>query len=61
MIYLVQRNDAKSFTLARDLDATYAQAFAVATAAGVEAIAVRCSLSPLEIAVDKELPIKIAK
>jgi sugar fermentation stimulation protein A len=58
MVYLVQRNDAKSFQLAPDLDPTYAESFTVATAAGVEAIALKCRLSPLEIVVEKELPIK---
>jgi len=59
MVYLVQRNDAKSFQLAPDLDPAYAEAFAVAKAAGVEAVALKCRLSPLEIAVEKELPIKV--
>jgi sugar fermentation stimulation protein A len=59
MVYLVQRNDAKSFTLARDLDATYAEAFSIATAAGVEAIALKCRMSPLEISIDKQIPIRI--
>ena len=58
MVYLVQRNDAKSFQLAPDLDPTYAESFTVATAAGVEAIALKCRLSPLEIVVEKELPIR---
>ena len=59
MIYLVQRNDAKSFQLAPDLDPTYAESFGLAAAAGVEAIALKCRLSPLEIVVEKELPIKL--
>jgi sugar fermentation stimulation protein A len=57
MIYLVQRADATRFAFARDLDPTYAAAFAAAHAAGVEAIAVRCLLSPEQIVVDREIPL----
>jgi sugar fermentation stimulation protein A len=57
MLYLIQRTDAKSFTLAADLDPAYSQAFRDATAAGVEAIAYACRLSPEEIALDK--PVRI--
>ncbi len=35
----------------------YAEAFKLATAAGVEALAYRCRLSPEEIAVDKAVRI----
>ena len=38
MFYLVQRTDCKRFRLAGDVDAKYAQAFARATAAGVEVL-----------------------
>jgi sugar fermentation stimulation protein A len=58
MVYLVQRADAKSLSFARDIDPTYAAAYDAAIAGGVEAIAVRCRLSPDEITVDKEIPIK---
>lgn len=58
MIYLVQRNDAARFTFAEDLDPTYAAAFLAARAAGVEAFALKCRLSPEEIAVDREIPIR---
>ena len=58
MVYLVQRADARRFTFARDLDPTYAAAFTAAHAAGVEAIALRCRLSPEQIAVDREIPIR---
>lgn len=58
MVYLVQRCDAKSLSFAADVDPNYVAAFKTATAAGVEAIALRCKLSPEEIAVDKAVPIK---
>jgi sugar fermentation stimulation protein A len=53
MLYLIQRADAETFSIAGDFDAAYAEAFKLATAAGVEALAYRCRLSPEEIAVDK--------
>lgn len=57
MLYLVQRTDAQSMRLASDLDPGYWDAFQEAKAAGVEAIAYSCRLSPDEIAVDAPLPI----
>ena len=53
MVFLIQRADAKSIVLARDIDPTYGKAFDAAVAAGVEVIAVRCRLSETEIAVDR--------
>lgn len=44
MLYLVQRDDADRMALARDLDPGYAAAFEAARAAGVEAMALRCTL-----------------
>ena len=57
MVYLVQRADSKKFALARDIDPAYGAAFDAATAAGVEAIAVRCRLNMTGIAVDRPIPI----
>jgi sugar fermentation stimulation protein A len=57
MLFLIQRTDAKRFTLASDLDAAYAEAFRLATAAGVEALAFRCRLSEAEIALERAVPI----
>ncbi|MDP9137710.1 MAG: DNA/RNA nuclease SfsA [Pseudomonadota bacterium] len=57
MLYLVQRDDASRFSLAGDLDSRYAASFALAAAAGVEAIAYGCRLSPDEIVLDRPLPI----
>lgn len=57
MLYLVQRADAERFTFATDLDPTYAKAFIDAKAAGVEALAWRCRLSPESIEIDASIPI----
>ena len=58
MVFLVQRPDAKSISLAGDVDPKYVAAFKAATEAGVEAIALRCRVGPEEIAVDKAIPLK---
>ncbi|MDX2157770.1 MAG: DNA/RNA nuclease SfsA [Hyphomicrobiaceae bacterium] len=58
MVYLIQRADAKSLSLAADVDPGYVAAFKAAAEAGVEAIALRCRVTPEEIAVDKAVPIK---
>ena len=57
MVYLVQRDDAKRFSLARDIDPKYAEAFDAASSAGVEALAYSCRLTPEGIEVDAPLPI----
>ena len=57
MVYLVQRGDATAFALARDIDPTYAAAYHAARAAGVEAFAFGCSLTPETISVDGTVPI----
>ncbi len=57
MLFLIQRADAKRFSLAADIDPNYASAFAAATEAGVEALAYKCRLSPEEIRVDRPVPL----
>ncbi|HEY8240156.1 MAG TPA: DNA/RNA nuclease SfsA [Kiritimatiellia bacterium] len=57
MVYLVQRADARNFALADDVDPAYGAAFDTARAAGVEALAIRCRLSPQEISLDRTIPI----
>lgn len=57
MVYLVQRADAGRFAVASDIDPAYGAAFARARAMGVEAVALRCRLTPEEIAFDAEIPI----
>jgi sugar fermentation stimulation protein A len=57
MVYLIQRSDARRLAFARDVDPNYGAAFDAAAAAGVEAIALRCRMSPEEIVVDRTVPI----
>lgn len=49
MLYVIQRNDGDTFKFAEDLDPNYCEAFKRAHAVGVEAIAIRCNLSPTSI------------
>ena len=46
MVYLVQRSDCKSFSIAADIDPTYAKGLKTALAAGVEAVCYGCEVSP---------------
>lgn len=57
MVFLIQRNEARRLALARDIDPGYGVAFDAARAAGVEAIALRCSIATDEIAVQRQVPI----
>lgn len=52
MLYLIQRQDCDRFRICSDLDPVYATAFQHAIGQGVEAYAVKCRVSSLEIAVD---------
>ena len=60
MLYVIQREDGDAFALADDIDPHYAQAFENALAAGVEALAIRCKVSPEEIIACDPIPV-IAK
>jgi sugar fermentation stimulation protein A len=55
MFYLIQRQDAKDFALAKDIDPHYAARFAMAREAGVEAIAYACKLSETEIKITNNI------
>lgn len=57
MVFLIQRSEARRLAFARDIDPGYAAAFDKATAAGVEAIALRCRMGTEEIVVDRPVPI----
>jgi len=59
MVYCVQRADCTGFSLATDLDPGYAEAFAAARAAGVEALAFQCHIDTAGISFDRLLPLAI--
>ncbi len=55
MLYLVQRTDCDCFDLARDIDPTYAAAFADARATGVEVLVYDTQISPKGVWLGKAL------
>jgi sugar fermentation stimulation protein A len=59
MLYLVNRPDCARFSLAADIDPTYAKAFAAARARGVEAIAWTVAISPEGIEITREVPVEV--
>jgi sugar fermentation stimulation protein A len=56
MLFVIQMR-AKGFAIAADLDPAYATAFRTALAAGVEAIACTCRVTPEEIVIDGSVPV----
>lgn len=58
MMYLVQRDDADSFTIATDIDPDYADALRKAKKAGVEIVCYDCTLSPEAITINRPLPVE---
>ncbi|WP_300033467.1 DNA/RNA nuclease SfsA [uncultured Roseobacter sp.] len=56
MLYLVQRTDAQSVTLAGDIDPAYLAAWQAATSAGVETLCFGTNISPKAIGVGQALP-----
>ena len=60
MVYLVQRDDVKIFTIADDIDPAYGAAFKVARSAGVEVLVYGCYLRKTEIKLDKALNLNIS-
>ena len=61
MLYLVQRTDCESVTLAADIDPTYAAAFAKARAAGVEVLAYDTAITPERVELRRALPFRDPK
>jgi sugar fermentation stimulation protein A len=57
MFYCIQRTDCDRLSLAGDIDPQYAAAFDRARAAGVEALAWTCAISPSGITLDRPVPI----
>jgi sugar fermentation stimulation protein A len=60
MLFLIQIGSAERFTLAADVDPTYAGGFTRARAAGVEAIAYRCAITADGIVCARAVPIEDA-
>jgi len=58
MMYLVQRDDADSFTIATDIDPDYADALRKALKVGVEVLCYDCTLSPEAITINRPLPVE---
>lgn len=56
MIYLIQRDDCATFRICDDLDPVYAAAYRRAIQRGVEVFAVKCRVSPQQIAPDGLIP-----
>lgn len=57
MLYLIQREDCEAFSVAADIDPAYAAALERALAAGVEAYAYACAMSPEEICIKCPVPV----
>lgn len=57
MLFVVQRGDGDRFATADDLDPAYGAALRRARAAGVEAMAWACRITPRDVALDRPLPI----
>lgn len=59
MVYLVQREDSRSFTVAGDIDPDYADGLVKAMKAGVEVLCYSCKMSPERIVVDQPVELKL--
>jgi sugar fermentation stimulation protein A len=59
MVYFVQRGDAEIFSLAHDIDPTYAAAFKDARAAGVEAIAIASEVTLEGLTLPRAIPLQV--
>ena len=59
MLYLVQRTDCTTFTLAGDIDPAYHSAYLAARDAGVETLCISTKISPQEIVISTPLEIRI--
>jgi len=58
-LFLVQRTDCTSFSIARDIDPTYAKAIEIAQESGVEILCYTCTITLEEIVLSKPLPISM--
>ncbi|MBL4646065.1 MAG: DNA/RNA nuclease SfsA [Hyphomicrobiales bacterium] len=57
MVYLIQRDDGDTLSIAEDLDPNYGAAFKRARANGVEAIAYACKMTPHGIEAYRNIPL----
>lgn len=57
MMYLIQRDDVDSFTIAEDIDPDYADALRKALKSGLEILCYDCSISPEEIIVNRPVSV----
>ena len=57
LLFIVQREDCHSFNVHQDIDVKYRELLLTAMDCGVEVLVYQCKLSPLEIIVNKKLPI----
>jgi sugar fermentation stimulation protein A len=56
MVYCIQGGAPESFALTPDIDKSYFNSFLVAKAAGVEALALTCHVSPDRIEITGQVP-----
>lgn len=59
MFYLVQRDDADAFTVAADIDPTYAGHLTDSMEAGVEVVAYTCRITPEDIVVTDPVKVRL--
>ncbi|MGL5784171.1 MAG: DNA/RNA nuclease SfsA [Alphaproteobacteria bacterium] len=57
VLYIIQRQDCSSFSLAAEFDPLYAKAASQAFEKGVQPLAYSCEISPLGIGLDARLPV----
>jgi len=55
ILYLIQRNDCKTFRIAKDIDQEYENAFNQATKSGVKILCYDCQLNKEEIMLNKQI------
>ena len=57
MLYLIQRTDATSFSIAGDIDVKYGRAFEDVHQQGVEMLAYDCTITPEKIIIGRKIPV----
>lgn len=57
MVYVVQRQDARAFAPAADIDPSYAEHYQRARAAGVQVVALEAHVTPQRISIARVLPL----